>query len=185
MTEAIEVIDGVVPAELVQTLDQIIRMPIWKHGIKSATNDPFSFWFADFAKGEESLRQFSTEIYSLWQCAKPLLKGGHSLAHAYANGQTYGQAGEIHTDTNDAGYKTVVYYCNAFWQTNWGGETIFYNADRSDIVRAVLPKPGRLLIFDSNIPHAGRDPGRLCPVMRVTVTFKLDPMGLPLRSHVA
>jgi SM-20-related protein len=171
----IDVIDGAVSADLVNTLDQIVRMPIWKHGIKSGTQDPFSFWFAQFADSEEALDRFSPELSALWQAAKQRLGNGQVMRLAYANGQTYGQSGEIHTDTNDPGHKTVVYYCNAYWQPNWGGETIFYTPDHSDIIRAVMPKPGRLLIFDSNIPHAGRDPARLCPVMRVTVTFKLDP----------
>ena len=35
MTGEIEVIDGAIPPELVQTLDQVVRMPIWKHGVKS------------------------------------------------------------------------------------------------------------------------------------------------------
>jgi SM-20-related protein len=179
MTGEIEVIDGAVPPELVQTLDQIVRMPIWKHGVKSGANDAFAFWFSMFADSEPALEKFSGELYALWQCAKRYLKAPQTMQLAYANGQTYGQSGEIHTDTEAPGHKTVVYYSNAYWQPNWQGETVFYTPDRTDIIRAVMPKPGRLIIFDSNIPHAGRDPARLCPVMRVTVTFKLDPVGAP------
>ncbi|HEX9461902.1 MAG TPA: 2OG-Fe(II) oxygenase [Alphaproteobacteria bacterium] len=175
MTGAIEVIDGAVPKQLVDTLDEIVRMPIWKHGVKSGTDDPFSFWFSMFADSEPGLEKFSAELYALWQYAKRQLIGQHRIELAYANGQTYGQSGEIHTDTDKPGHKTVVYYANSYWQPNWHGETLFYSPDKSEIVRAVMPKPGRLIVFDANTPHAGRDPSRLCPVMRVTVTFKLQP----------
>jgi SM-20-related protein len=175
MTGAIEVIDGAVPKDLVETLDQIVRMPIWKHGVKSAQEDPFSFWFSMFAENEAGLEKFSAELYALWQYAKRQLSGQHKMELAYANGQTYGQSGEIHTDTDQPGHKTVVYYANSYWQPNWHGETIFYTPDKTEIVRAVMPKPGRIIVFDANTPHAGRDPSRLCPVMRVTVTFKLQP----------
>lgn len=174
MPAEIEVFDDAVPPQLVATLDEIVRMPIWKHGVKSASDDPFSFWFAPFADSEPALEKFSPELFSLWLCVKRLLKGEHKIELAYANGQTYGQAGEIHTDTDAPGHKTVVFYCNSVWQPNWHGETLFYTPDHSDVIKAVLPKPGRVVIFDGNIPHAGRDPSRLCPLIRVTITFKLQ-----------
>src|ERR1041385_1297209 len=155
MTGEIEVIDGAIPPELVQTLDQIVRMPIWKHGVKSGANDPVAFWFTMFADSEPALEKFSAEIYALWQCAKRHLKIPQVMALAYANGQTYGQSGEIHTDSEEPGHKTVVYYSNAYWQPNWQGETLFYTKDRSEIIRAVMPKPGRMIVFDSDVPHAG------------------------------
>ncbi|HTY69442.1 MAG TPA: 2OG-Fe(II) oxygenase [Alphaproteobacteria bacterium] len=181
----IEVFDNAVPPQLVETLDEIVRMPIWKHGVKSSPDDPLSFWFAPFADSEPALEKFSPELFALWLCAKRLLKGEHRIELAYANGQTYGQSGEIHTDTNEPGRKTVVFYCNRVWQPNWHGETLFYTPDHGDVIRAVLPKPGRIVIFDSDIPHAGRDPSRLCPLIRVTITFKLQPAWVPVISPPA
>jgi SM-20-related protein len=71
------------------------------------------------------------------------------------------------------------------WQPSWHGETLFYTPDHSDVIRAVLPKPGRMVIFDSDIPHAGRDPSRLCPLIRVTITFKLQPAWMPVMAPPA
>ena len=169
----IELIDRAVPPPLVETLDQLVRMPIWTHGQKSNAGDPFGFWSAVFADSEQALEKCSPELFALWRCARPLLKRDYEIDLAYANGQTYGQSGEIHTDSDRPGDKTVLYYCNRHWQPDWQGETMFYVPDRTEIIRAVLPKPGRLVIFDANVPHAGRDPSRACPVMRVTIAFKL------------
>jgi SM-20-related protein len=177
MAAAIDVIDGAVPNDLVETLDQIVRMPIWKHSIKSGAKDPFMFWYTGFANNEAELQMRSAELYALWRYIKPHVASDQEIQCAYANGQTYGQPGSIHTDNKDPGHRTVVYYCNSYWQTDWHGETMFYTHDHSDVIRAVLPKPGRVVIFDADIPHAARDPSRLCSVMRVTVTFKLGLRG--------
>lgn len=175
VTAAIDVIDGTVPTDLVETLDQIVRMPIWKHSIKSSNNDPFMFWYAGFANNEAELQARSAELHALWRYIRPHVTSEQEIQCAYANGQTYGQPGSIHMDHKESGHRTVVYYCNSVWRTDWHGETMFYTPDHSDVIRAVLPKPGRVVIFDANIPHASRDPSRLCSVMRVTITFKLGP----------
>ena len=44
----------------------------------------------------------------------------------------------------------MIVYMNEYWIPNYGGETIFYD-DKLDIVHAVVPKPGRVVIFDGRI----------------------------------
>jgi SM-20-related protein len=182
MAGEIEVFDDVVPLHLVQTLDQVVRMPIWKYGVKSSKDDPLAFWVAPFADNEVALTSMP-EISALWECVKRKLKVPMLISAAYANGQTAGLPGQIHTDDPAPGYKTAVFYANSQWEADWHGETMFYTPDRSDVIRAVLPRPGRFVIFDSNIPHAARDPSRLCAVLRVTITFKLRPIGAPASSR--
>jgi SM-20-related protein len=38
----------------------------------------------------------------------------------------------------------------------------------------VSPRPGRLVIFDGSIPHAGRPPSRICHAPRYTLAYKFD-----------
>jgi Rps23 Pro-64 3,4-dihydroxylase Tpa1-like proline 4-hydroxylase len=48
--------------------------------------------------------------------------------------------------------KTLLYYVNNRWNTNWGGETIFSNdLGESEIIIDYIP--GRIVIFDSTILH--------------------------------
>ena len=49
---------------------------------------------------------------------------------------------------------------------------MFFDAN-GDAQVAVTPKPGRLLLFDGAIRHAGRPPNRNCPVGRYTFAVKL------------
>jgi SM-20-related protein len=50
---------------------------------------------------------------------------------------------------------------------------VFYTPQRDDIVRSVLPRPGRIAVFDGRIPHVAREPNRIAPVVRYTIAMKL------------
>ena len=69
---------------------------------------------------------------------------------------------------------TTIYYPHAEWHPNWGGETVLFNADRTDITAAIYPRPGRLFTFRGTIPHVGRGVSRACPKLRVTLMFKTE-----------
>ena len=56
---------------------------------------------------------------------------------------------------------TALWFVCERWDTEWGGETLFYD-DAGDAEIAVSPKPGRLLLFDGAIRHAGKPPNRNC-----------------------
>jgi hypothetical protein len=60
----------------------------------------------------------------------------------------------IHGDSNDKNKLTVLFHANYNWDTSWGGENLFYNDFVTDISKAVQYVPGRLVIFDSRIPHS-------------------------------
>jgi len=96
------------------------------------------------------------------------------------NGQSYGQEGGIHKDhgseneNSSGGRFTVVLYLNRKWHPTWQGETMLYNNSGTDIVKAVVPNPGRVLLFDARIPHQGRPPHRLIDDLRMTMAFHLS-----------
>lgn len=84
----------------------------------------------------------------------------------------FGQTTTIHADSlSGAEFRpaaaTLLYYANPSWDPEWHGETLFY-ADR-DVVGAVLPKPGRIVVFDAAIEHAATPPTRLCYDPRAVV----------------
>lgn len=160
----------------------------WKFGWKSShKTDSFSFWhrhFGGYHKSEEQTNAFDCEplikefplIYEFWQYLKTTegpLKG-HRLIRCYANGYPYGSDGTVHTDTQQPNTFTTIYYPHYGWDPNWGGETVFFNYDKTDTIGCVYPKPNRMVIFDGRIPHVGRGVSRSCPLMRVTLMFKTD-----------
>lgn len=77
-----------------------------------------------------------------------------------------------HTDDYVDDAITFIIYANPMWQADWAGETQFFTDDLHDIKKSVLPKGGRVVIFNSSIPHIARAPSVLCPVPRFTLTIK-------------
>ena len=65
-----------------------------------------------------------------------------------------------------------MYYLNNFWDFKFGGETVFLNPDNQDIFKSVIPKPGRVIVFDGNIEHCARDVRRDVNDLRMVLTFK-------------
>jgi len=158
----------------------------WAFGWRSrGAKDQFSFWHRHFAgyilaggdatayDCEPELRQFPV-IHALWLELAELMPEKHRLIRCYANGHTYGSDGTVHTDTALPNTYTTIYYPHESWHPDWGGETVFFNRARDEIVASIYPRPNRMLIFDGRIPHVARGVSRLCPVLRVTLMFKTD-----------
>ena len=91
------------------------------------------------------------------------------LQRMHCNAQNYGDMQNVHTDLTPG--VTALYFANPLWETDWMGETIFYNDDNEPLY-AVIPKPGRLLIFTGDIMHRGGVPSRQCLAPRLSVAFK-------------
>jgi SM-20-related protein len=97
------------------------------------------------------------------------------LKRSYASANTYGFVGEYHVDDNAKEYNeiiTIMYYLNTFWHLDFGGETFFLNEKRDEILNAVIPKPGRAVMFDGFISHGPRPLSKLYGGLRMVLTFK-------------
>lgn len=77
---------------------------------------------------------------------------------------------KYHIDRSEQGYKTLLYYPNTFFDINEGGETKFIS-DNNTIV-SILPVPGRIVLFDSNILHTACS---FKTYHRFSVAMKLEP----------
>jgi len=98
-----------------------------------------------------------------------------TIRDVFVKGQTYAMENAIHTGCphGEEGWYTVLGYLNPKWHVDWGGETVFYNTARTDIVYAVVPRPGRIAFFDASFDHWGRAPTRNTRDLRVTMVFCL------------
>ena len=122
------------------------------------------------------------ELNSIWEVIQGVI-GHRALLRAYINGYTYGTDGYSHTDDswinkihgNDKLSETVIVYLNDNWNIDWAGETVIFD-DSKEIEASVLPKYGRVLVFDSNKLHAARPLSRTCKSLRTVLVFKtIDP----------
>jgi SM-20-related protein len=144
----------------------------WHFGHGSNEGAWFRFWKMDLEN--------DPAFTAIWEHARPrceaLAGAPLRVIRQYANGHTYGLGGEPHVDDVNPGAYTLLYYPNPEWKDGWEGETVYYD-ESMEIATAVRPRPNRGAFFDSRILHNGRAPSRICPVLRVTVAYKLEIAG--------
>lgn len=180
---AISVLDDFVPSHLRLSLSALTERNIWRYGWKaSPTQTGYHFWHSHFAgDNDDSEASCEAELYdrplmapmvALWELIRDNLAVGHVPVRVYANGHTFGGDGHLHTDNERPGHFTSIYYAHADWHVNWGGETVFFDPAGEDVIKSVYPRPGRLVHFPGNIPHAARSPSRDCPALRAVFVVK-------------
>lgn len=132
-------------------------------------------------------RHWATEVKLENLIKQPILditlgavKGFESPSHsyrpyrAYTNAASYGDMLFTHTDClPDQHDLTALWYLCEQWDIEWGGETMFYD-EMNEVALAVIPRPGRLVVFDGAIKHVGRPPNRICYVPRYTFAIKFE-----------
>jgi hypothetical protein len=118
------------------------------------------------------------EIKNLWEVIQNII-GKRALLRVYINAYTFGTDGYAHTDDiwisknfgADALSETIIIYLNEKWDIDWAGETVIFDQDL-EIEKSVLPKYGRVFVFDSNKLHAARPVSRACNDLRSVLVFK-------------
>lgn len=172
----IEVIDDALPEPLVAAVEEEIYRQGFEYGWRSTKDKGYSHWNRIFAGSEllnreEVVDDLCPPVRALWDHLAKSYAAGSTVIRAYANAYTYGTEGYIHHDSKIASDVTLLLYLSPDWRREWAGETIFFEGD--NIVRAVLPKYNRLIVFPSRMDHVGRSVSRICPVERIIFTFKV------------
>lgn len=181
--------DNTLKEEYRKWVYDFLSSPGWKWGWQSSPKtDAYSFWHKHFAGHEipdhdnpdapydcaSELEKNSLLLYRFWLYLESGILKGHTLVRCYANGQPYGSEGTLHTDSVSNTSFTTIYYPHEKWYPNWGGETVFFNDEKTDIIASIYPKPNRLITFEGTIPHVARSVSRVCPMLRITLMFKTE-----------
>lgn len=97
----------------------------------------------------------------------------YGIFKAYVNLGLYTDTHEVHVDHYyDRAGKTLLYYVNETWNRDWGGETQFLDEKAEEILFTSQFVPGRVVIFDSNIPHSAKPQSINGPAYRFTLAIK-------------
>jgi len=183
-TADVEVIDDYLNKVEQEQMYEFLQRPGWGYGARSHMgNDASRYWFKHFAgfwevpmaglerhtRAEQELSQYPL-IEAMWQ----KVRGSSRLLRCYANGYPFGAEGGVHKDSTAAEHYTLLYYPHLHWHPDWAGETLFFTENGDDLLCAVYPKPNRLVRFPGSIPHVARAISRLCPLLRITLMFKVS-----------
>ncbi|MGI4846667.1 MAG: 2OG-Fe(II) oxygenase [Janthinobacterium lividum] len=130
---------------------------------------------------EAKLNELDAPLQPIVRCWE-LIKHRHAhpvrLYECVLSANAFGTEGRLHRDINHpkAGdrerHHTALVYCSKSWDPDWGGETLVFNDDRSEITAAVMPKRGRVLHIAGDPPHVGRSVSRICPSDRRVLVLK-------------
>ena len=170
-------IDGLLSKTELDELFMSVNTPsVYSFMGKSNPDDAFGFWLA---KLDTDIVQSIPAFNGLAEKVdKYFIQGKYRIYQMIINANTYGDCTTIHTDidpenADQEGYYTILCYANNYWEPDWAGETVLYTQERDDIIKSIYPRPGRIAVFDSRIPHASRAVSRLCDKVRYTVAIKL------------
>ena len=171
--------EGLLSKEDLDKALYFINKANWAYGWRSNLDRGYGHWNVDFTKtGKNNPTDVSASLppvlMPIWLKVNQMFFNGQAkLTRSYANRQTFGTEGYIHTDTERDEDYTCLVYMDPEWDVNWGGETAFYSKDMKEIVKSVIPSYGRAAIFKGNIPHCAKPVSRICPVARTTLMFKV------------
>lgn len=142
----------------------------WNNYILPNLNDEY------FDLSKTSLIEEHPEIKKVWDEIKAIIDVD-ILLRCYVNSYTFGTDAyshvddpEYHRNLSDIKTETIIVYLNKIWNIDWAGETVIF--DQNDIEKAILPRFGRVLVFDSRKLHAARPLTRACPSLRSVLVFK-------------
>lgn len=90
---------------------------------------------------------------------------------------------QYHTDSLDTTCITLLYFANLEWAPEWEGETIFAEHDGKNIFCSTAFIPGRLVAFNSSIPHKSSQPSFGAKYHRFVFNLTLNPnAGTPIKT---
>ena len=176
-TNDIKTIDHLFDEAMLAETSALVESVAWAYGSwHSNPGIPYVHWNYDFCRASgkniASIEdRLPAAVMPLWLSLKRVLPEGTYPIRNYANIHTYGVEGFPHTDSNRADEITAVVYLSKEWRREWAGSTVFFNRE-DDIIKAVMPKYGRVSLFPATTSHAASPVSRICPVARITMAIK-------------
>jgi len=100
----------------------------------------------------DDLESFLQEKISYVVDSLEFLPKNYEIFRVYYNAIRYGDKFEFHQDGTGP---TFLIYGNSVWEKSWKSHTLFREGS---LKKKVLPKPGRIVIFDGQLEHKASPP---------------------------
>lgn len=138
----------------------------WKYGASSGDSNSVRFWISHLINEKKVLDIILPKIEKMSGLKL-------EMERVYANGQTYGQDGEFHTDHESYDRYTFILYVSPIFPENIDTVGGFTQFKIDNQIVNVEPYQNRGCLFKSNIMHRGLAPSREVDMLRVTLAFKM------------
>jgi hypothetical protein len=169
--DRIKLIENFLTDRELETALSIINNNCWKFGHISngieLINTPF--WSMDLMDNEF----FSVYIKEL---IEKTFSRKYILHRVYANGQTYGQNGSYHKDSEDPNTYTVCLYLTDIHKKSidTAGGYLYIKLENEKYNVCYEPVFNRIILFPSNYYHKGCAFNRFVLDMRICISWKLE-----------
>ena len=163
--------------ELQQIWGATVCQAHWRFGQKSNDDTVYPMWFQHYYDCKPHLGSAYREgtyegLIAIGNRFMDIVGDEYMLLRNMVAGNTYGQDGDIHLDWLEEGESlTGVLYLNRRWEDNWGGETIVYNKQQTELEISKF-EAGKLVVFDGSNPHIGKGPQRCCGELRCIIAVQ-------------
>ena len=124
------------------------------------------------AQGQLEVLQHSAVLRKALELAGQHYGGTWQCQRVIYREIVYGDHVTYHVDAPSP-HVTAMVYVNEEWMEEYRGETLF--VDDEGLGVNVLPKPGRLVLFDASIRHTSSPPSRTFYGARKILVFNLKP----------
>lgn len=141
----------------------IIDNSLWRYAGFSNSESAYKFWII------QKLHHNSFFYDTFIKKIEEVTNNKFEIVRIYANGQTFGQEGDWHIDSDLEDYWTFVYYFNK-GDASIIGETYF---KENGVISSARPIYNSGILFKSNIEHKGSSPKINFNDLRITIAFKL------------
>ena len=161
----IDVYDGLVSEVLQERLEEYVNSLEYK-GVEVDIGE------THLSQGHSTDFKFDDPmLLELQDCFKHLIPERSDPYRWYCNKIKNNETPQSHYDSKYETDTTILYYVNKNYNYEWGGETVFYDEDK-ELIKAVMPKPGRISVFPANVLHSARPFALYVMEPRYTIAFK-------------
>jgi hypothetical protein len=188
--EEVKIVDQAIDSQLYAHLVHYVSMYPMFFGWKNTEKSPRQFWHRNFVLpgtyenhydpsavdpklNYENFVQNLNPISLVAEYIRQNYFNGNLMTRVWINVQTFGDEGDIHRDYDTKYYltsKSAILYVQNTWEIDWGGDFVVFDENK-EIMKSVLIKPNRLVVFNGCLQHAVRPMSRFSQEPRRALVF--------------
>ena len=163
------VIDNILPTKNFYVLRDEFKYIGWTLKNRSHTDDGYSWgWNKNLNRANLLCICDAAGIIKLK--IQKYIRQNLNYVRSHVNGQTSGQGSSFHIDYKASGTYTVVVFTEENWNTQWGGEFVFYDKEKKEY-KYTTYIPNRGVLIPANYEHFGASPNVLTDKLRTSIAF--------------
>jgi SM-20-related protein len=181
LADSIQVFDNALPEKMLAGLQSLYQVN-WSYGW-GVSSSLYPCWGSLFEGSicprqgalDDAVSQSaeSSKLRRVWHHIRDTYLPDQELIRSGGVAYTYGTEGPVHSDSDSADALSILVYIHPQWEAAWAGDLAYYTLDRTDVIKVVSPRPGRIVIAPGFIPHRAYAARRDVDHLRACINFRV------------